>query len=116
MPEPWNINIHYDATLSRLAPRGAGSALDVGCGDGFLSARLASRGLEVVAVDADRPVVERARARFPDVPVDWVVVDAMRMGGAPAPADRQEAASIALSSLRIRRIAQNGGIVVVRRF
>jgi SAM-dependent methyltransferase len=77
VPQPWNVNIHYDATLARLAHHGARSALDVGCGDGFLSARLARSGLEVVAVDADAPVVDRARARFPDVPVDWVVGDVM---------------------------------------
>jgi hypothetical protein len=48
--------------------------------------------------------------------VDWVVVDTTWMGGVPAPADRQEAALSALSSLRIRRIAQSGGIVLFRRF
>jgi 2-polyprenyl-3-methyl-5-hydroxy-6-metoxy-1,4-benzoquinol methylase len=40
MAEPWNINIHYDGKLDRSVPPEAGSVLDVGCGDGFLAARL----------------------------------------------------------------------------
>jgi 2-polyprenyl-3-methyl-5-hydroxy-6-metoxy-1,4-benzoquinol methylase len=69
--EPWNINIHYDGKLDTCAPSDAESALDVGCGDGFLSARLAQRIPHVVAVDIDAPVLERARQRFPDAAVDW---------------------------------------------
>jgi 2-polyprenyl-3-methyl-5-hydroxy-6-metoxy-1,4-benzoquinol methylase len=40
--EPWNVNIHYDATLAGCVPATARSVLDVGCGDGFLAARLHS--------------------------------------------------------------------------
>lgn len=79
--EPWNINIHYDARLERLAPD-TGVALDVGSADGFLCARLARRGLDVVAVDADRSVVQRARSRFPRDRVDWRVGDVF---GLPLP-------------------------------
>ncbi|RIQ37414.1 class I SAM-dependent methyltransferase [Jiangella rhizosphaerae] len=81
MREPWNANIHYDARLAACVPPGAGPVLDVGCGDGFLAARLAggfapadggaAPARRVVALDADAPVLERARARFPDAAVDW---------------------------------------------
>jgi ubiquinone/menaquinone biosynthesis C-methylase UbiE len=43
----------------------------VGCGDGFLAARLARRVPLVIAIDADAPVLDRARARFPDARVTW---------------------------------------------
>lgn len=88
MRDPWNANIHYDARLVARVPADARSVLDVGCGDGFLAARLAGPGeprtgpspddrvphdasRHVVALDVDEPVLERARARFPDAAVDW---------------------------------------------
>lgn len=69
--EPWNINIHYDAALDRRVPAGAQTVLDVGCGDGFLAARLSRRVPDVVALDSDEPVLRRAQARFPDAPITW---------------------------------------------
>jgi SAM-dependent methyltransferase len=75
--DPWNVNIHYDALLAALVPISAESVLDVGCGDGFLSARLAHRTRLVVALDVDDPVIARARTRWPDAPVNWTVDDVM---------------------------------------
>jgi len=69
--DPWNISIHYDALLESKVPPDAQRVLDVGCGDGFLAARLARRIPEVVALDIDAPVLERARTRFATAPVQW---------------------------------------------
>lgn len=71
MAESWNVNIHYDGKLVSCVPQHAVFALDVGCGDGFLAARLAQRIPHVDAVDIDQPVLERARQRFPDSSVGW---------------------------------------------
>jgi 16S rRNA A1518/A1519 N6-dimethyltransferase RsmA/KsgA/DIM1 with predicted DNA glycosylase/AP lyase activity len=71
MSEPWNINIHYDGKLDASVPREAQSVLDVGCGDGFLAARLSRRVARVVAIDIDNPVLGRAKKRFPDAQVEW---------------------------------------------
>jgi len=71
MSPPWNVNIHYDGTLDRLVPATAVSVLDVGCGDGFLGARLSRRVPHVVALDSDQPVLRRAQARFPDALASW---------------------------------------------
>ena len=43
MAGPWNANIHYDGRLDACVPASATSVLGVGCGDGFLAARLARR-------------------------------------------------------------------------
>ncbi|MEQ7129415.1 class I SAM-dependent methyltransferase [Actinopolymorpha sp. B11F2] len=75
--DPWNVNIHYDARLDACVPPSATSVLDVGCGDGFLAARLARRVPRVVAIDVDAPVLERARARFPEAKVTWRNGDVM---------------------------------------
>ena len=71
MAQEWNVNIHYDARLAACVPARAAAVLDVGCGDGFLAARLARQVPEVVAIDIDAPVLDRARARFPDAKVTW---------------------------------------------
>jgi 2-polyprenyl-3-methyl-5-hydroxy-6-metoxy-1,4-benzoquinol methylase len=71
MADPWNINIHYDGRLDHCVSPDASSVLDVGCGDGFLAARLSQRIPHVVAVDVDQPVLERAKQRFPTIPVVW---------------------------------------------
>ena len=71
MAEPWNVNIHYDGKLEKCVPGHASSVLEVGCGDGFLAARLSQWVPHVVAVDVDEPVLRRARQRFPDAPVTW---------------------------------------------
>jgi 2-polyprenyl-3-methyl-5-hydroxy-6-metoxy-1,4-benzoquinol methylase len=79
--EPWNINIHYDGKLDASVSPDAVSALEVGCGDGFLAARLSKRIPDVVAVDADAPVLERARQRFPSVAVKWRCGDILVIAG-----------------------------------
>ena len=75
--QPWNINIHYNALVDAQVPANAQQVLDVGCGDGFLAARLAGRIARVVALDIDEPVLQRAAARFPDAAVQWMHGDVM---------------------------------------
>jgi 2-polyprenyl-3-methyl-5-hydroxy-6-metoxy-1,4-benzoquinol methylase len=81
MAEPWNINIHYDGKLDKCVPPQASSVLEVGCGDGFLAARLSRRVPRVVAVDVDEPVLQRAKQRFPAAPVGWRHGDILAMEG-----------------------------------
>ncbi|MHA7651501.1 class I SAM-dependent methyltransferase [Mycobacterium sp. ML4] len=75
--QPWNVNIHYDALVDANVPPGAHQVLDVGCGDGFLAARLAERIPRVIALDVDKPVLVRASARFPRARVQWTHGDVM---------------------------------------
>jgi hypothetical protein len=48
--QPWNIDIYYDALLESKVPLDARRVPDVGCGDGFLAARLAERASDVTAL------------------------------------------------------------------
>lgn len=73
--DPWGLATSdyerrkYDATLAAiddLAP--VGRALEVGCSIGVLTARLAPRCRELVAVDCSPTAVARARRRLDGVP------------------------------------------------
>jgi SAM-dependent methyltransferase len=64
-----------DAVLQMLAPRPAELILDVGCGDGALTLRIAAAGARVIGLDSSPEMVEAARARG----VDAFVADAEAM-------------------------------------
>ena len=50
----WNHNVQYQPVILGAVPPGCGSALEVGCGDGMLTARLAERCADVTGIDRDR--------------------------------------------------------------
>jgi SAM-dependent methyltransferase len=79
-PDPYEVfslvydqDVHLDVpraffrTLRPLlrAARGGPPVLDLGCGSGLLTERIAAAGLAVVGVDGSRPMLRRARARCP---------------------------------------------------
>jgi len=65
-PERYARNARFVADLGApvvdlLAPRAGERILDLGCGDGVLTAKLASMGCEVVGVDASAAQIDAAR-------------------------------------------------------
>jgi SAM-dependent methyltransferase len=73
----WNHNTHYHPLALRHASR-ARSAVDVGCGEGLLTRRLAAAGApRVVGVDADPEQIRRARRAAGDATVSYVLGDAL---------------------------------------
>jgi len=63
--------VHGEADfVASLAPT---SVLDAGCGTGRVAIELARRGIDVVGVDADPEMLERAERRRPDLV--WVLAD-----------------------------------------
>jgi SAM-dependent methyltransferase len=74
----WNANIHYHSLLLDAIPADAQRVLDVGCGDGILSAQIAQGGMRhVVGLDLDAGVLERARARHHEHRIEWRNGDVM---------------------------------------
>lgn len=65
------------ALLEWLAPRPGEVILDLGCGTGDLSVRIAQMGVEVWGVDADPTMLAQARAKFPDL--RFLQADAMAL-------------------------------------
>ena len=64
-----------DAVLQMLAPRPGELILDVGCGDGALTQRIAAAGAKVIGLDSSPEMIEAARARG----IDAFVADAEDM-------------------------------------
>ena len=61
-----------EAALTLLAPQAGEFIIDIGCGDGTLTARIAEAGAKVIGLDSSEEMVEAARARG----VDAFVADA----------------------------------------
>ena len=65
------VSIHGEADfIGRFGPR---SVLDAGCGTGRVAIELARRGVDVVGVDLDPPMIEAAREKASEL--DWVAAD-----------------------------------------
>ena len=61
--EYWNHNVHYQRVILEAVPDGCGAAIDVGCGDGMLTRKLAARCAAVTGIDRDERILEAARER-----------------------------------------------------
>lgn len=82
MADPyWNHNVHYHPVVVDAVPDGCRAALDVGCGDGLLARKLASRAGSVTGVDRSPQMIRLARA---DVPENVTFVEADYLDG-PSP-------------------------------
>jgi SAM-dependent methyltransferase len=73
-PERYDRNARFVSDLGSpvvelLAPRAGERVLDLGCGDGALTERLAALGCAVVGIDASEPQIGAARARGLDAHV-----------------------------------------------
>lgn len=66
-------NVHGEADFVTSLEVPPASVLDAGCGTGRVAVELARRGLDVVGVDLDPSMLEKARVKAPDVP--WIVAD-----------------------------------------
>jgi SAM-dependent methyltransferase len=72
----WDHNAYYGRWLLRLLPGRVATALDVGCGAGWLACALAERADRVDAVDRSAAMIRLARAR-PATGVRWVHGDVL---------------------------------------
>lgn len=55
--------VETELAFSLFTPEPESKVLDVGCGTGNFSIKLARKGLEVVGVDVSHPMIEKARKR-----------------------------------------------------
>lgn len=73
--EAAGVSIHGEADfVCRFEPD---SVLDAGCGTGRVAIELARRGIDVVGVDLDPPMLDEARVKAPHL--EWVEADLSRL-------------------------------------
>ena len=76
--EGWAHNNHYHNLLLRHVPETCGCALDLGCGTGTFSRRLAARANSVLALDLSSEMVRVAQSRSSQFSnIDFQVGDVM---------------------------------------
>ncbi|GGY52062.1 class I SAM-dependent methyltransferase [Streptomyces djakartensis] len=77
MTDPyWNHNVHHHtAVLGAVRDGRALTALDVGCGDGLLTRKLAARAASVTGVDRSPDMIRLAR-EYPHVPRNVTYLEA----------------------------------------
>lgn len=59
------ISTHGEDLISLLCPQEGEKILDIGCGTGTLSYKIAQEGAKVIGIDASKEMVEAARDKFP---------------------------------------------------
>jgi len=115
-PDPAGL---YDSFLESLIPEGCLSALDIGCGTGRFTRRLALRARHVTAIDVSPEMVAVARRRTSAANVEYRVADVMAM----APALGQFDCVVTLSTFHhlpqepavavLKSVVTPGGIVLL---
>jgi trans-aconitate 2-methyltransferase len=71
-----------EALVELLNPQAGERIVDVGCGSGQLTARIAEKGATVIGIDASSEMIAQARANYPEI--DFRVGDAASFEVAPA--------------------------------
>jgi trans-aconitate methyltransferase len=77
MKSDWNATLYEDqhafvwqygeSLIELLAPQSGESILDLGCGTGQLTARIAQTGAAVRGIDADAAMIAKAQQNYPDL-------------------------------------------------
>jgi SAM-dependent methyltransferase len=116
----WNGNIHYHRIVFEAVPPGCRTALDVGCGDGFLTRELRRQGSpSVTGIDRHEPSIAAARCHPDAGDITYVVGDVLTHPLEPESFDLVTAVAslhhmdTAAALARLRDLAAPGGVVAV---
>lgn len=120
-PDYWNHNVAHHRVVFDAMPDPCGRALDVGCGDGTLVRRLASRAGEVTGVDLSPEMAGRARKRNAGLGNVTVLEGDFLAAGELAEGSYDLVCSIsvvhhmdfAAALTRMRELLRPGGVLVV---
>ena len=116
---PWNHNIHYHRVILDAVPAGCARALDVGCGEGLLTAELSRSCGSVTGIDLDQPSISEARQYETKDGIDFVLGDFLSYPFEPASFDL--IASVAalhhmdmdVALTRMEQLLRPGGVLAV---
>jgi SAM-dependent methyltransferase len=75
---PWNHNNHYHKFLLNQLPTHCQTVLDIGCGDGEFSRKIAQRADQVIAIDLSPKMIQAAQQTSVDTDnIEFQVADIM---------------------------------------
>ncbi|HSW12263.1 MAG TPA: methyltransferase domain-containing protein [Solimonas sp.] len=100
-----------EAVLALLAPLGAQSLLDIGCGEGWYTGALTAVAPEVVGLDIARTAIRLAAKRYPGV--TWVVGSGAHMPIADASVDLVANIFTQMHIAEMERVLRTGGHVLL---
>lgn len=116
----WTANNHYHDFLLRYVPADCPDALEVGCGTGTFSRRLAERAKQVVALDLSSEMIRVARSRsaqFPNIEYrcDDVMSDDLPAGGFDCVATIATLHHLPLREviLKLKRTLKPNGVLII---
>lgn len=115
----WNHNIHHHRVLLGAAPAGVATALDVGCGEGLFTRRLANIAGRVVGLDPDVWSIRAARRQAGDRAVSYVLGDVPEHPFEPGSFDLVSAIAVVhhleatAARTRLRDLVTPGGTLVI---
>lgn len=116
----WNGNIHYHRVVFDAVPAAGRTALDVGCGDGFLTRELRRRGIPAITgIDVHEPSIAAARSHADADDISYVLGDVLTHPFPPESFDLVTAVAslhhmdTALALGRLRDLVAPGGVVAV---
>ncbi len=119
-PRPLPTDVPLDQTLDfvrRHLPRRRARILEVGAGDGALAERLARRGHDVTALDADRGEIARARRRgLRAVTAHWPDYDAPPFDVILFTRSLHHIHALEAAVRRARELLRPGGIAIAEEF
>jgi ubiquinone/menaquinone biosynthesis C-methylase UbiE len=82
------IQLVVDRLLWCLRPSPDKTLLDLACGNGLITSRLGAHFEHITAVDFSQPLIEVARSHFARKNIDYLVGDAIALGGISGSYDR----------------------------
>jgi SAM-dependent methyltransferase len=115
----WNHNVHYHGLALREVPRNCQRALDVGCGRGELTTKLARLSREVVGIDSDHECLKHARIACDGANLTLLEGDVLTEPLAPGSFDFIAAVAslhhlpLRLALERFRDLLRPGGVMAI---
>ena len=115
----WNHNLQFHAWILRQMPHACESALDVGCGDGVLTTKLASRSTHATGIDISPEMIATARREAARGNITYVTGDVL---SSPLPADGFDFVAVVAAIhhmpldaalARFARLMRPGGVLAV---
>jgi 2-polyprenyl-3-methyl-5-hydroxy-6-metoxy-1,4-benzoquinol methylase len=114
----WNNNIHYHPAILGAIPPGCLRALDVGCGDGYLTRQLHSHGnYDVIGIDLHELSIVAARSHSDSEGITYLVGDALSYPFEPESFDLVAAVAslhhmdTTLALTRLQQLVAPGGVL-----